>query len=105
MPGMRGKGGRRRPWRDGGRKKTIVVDWFIQAHHAVDDLENLQVPLVTLEYQRGFTDKPDLAIYKFDQQAAKVGLKYFAEFQGHGLFKITVPKDKEEIAKSCIVKA
>jgi hypothetical protein len=105
MAGMRGKGGRRGPWRDGGHNRQSGEDWGKQARHAVEDKCRLSEPIVTLDYSREVTDKPSPMIYKFDQQAAKAGLAYYAEYQGYGRFEISVSGEERDVAQKCIVKA
>ena len=105
MPGTRGKGNRRSPGRDGGARSKHIENWRKQARHAVADQAYLASPLAALLYMSRVTQKPDILIYKFDQQAAKADIRYHAEYHGRGQFTIRVSKDILEIAQECVEKA
>lgn len=84
-PRSRGKGSRRLPGRDGGRRKRKVAEWRKQATHAVDALTELTGELIRLDYHCPFGHAPGESIYRFDQEAARIGLRYFAELGGYRL--------------------
>lgn len=80
MFGSRGKGSRRRPWRDGGAGKSPYPQWHKQAAHAVWTKEELGEPLAALHYSGSWGQSPSKRIYKFDQKIAPTKIRYFAEF-------------------------
>lgn len=81
-PRSRGKGSRRWPGRDGGRRKQKPVEWRKQATHAVDDVADLGTELVVLDYSCPFGRSPAESIYLFDQEMARIGARYYAELRG-----------------------
>jgi hypothetical protein len=100
-PRSRGKGSRRVPWRDGGRRKRKPVTWRKQATHAVDDPSELSGELVWDYYQCPSGRSPHQGIYLFDQEAARAGIRYYAELSGsrfYPAFFIHVPvADKDKV--------
>ena len=95
-PGSRGKGIRRFPGRDGGAHKRKQCDWAKQAHHATASVQDLTPPLATLVYEGDWDQPPEKNIYKLDQEVARLGLRYFAEYLGQWWgFEITVSEEHE----------
>ena len=80
-PRSRGKGSRRRPWRDGGRRKWRSPEWRKQAVHAIEDFPKEAGELVEMFF---FPCDRSAAksIYLFDQRIAHTGIKYQAELHG-----------------------
>src|SRR6266436_6614375 len=96
-PRSRGKGSRRMPGRDGGRRKSKPAIWRKQAQHAVDSVDELKGPVHPLLIQGRYGDSAPDMIYRFDQDMAKIGLPYYAEFSGwrHGwTFRVWVLEDR-----------
>lgn len=91
MFGRRSKGSRRFPGREGGARKRKHPQWRKQAMHAVDE-SDLGEPLVFLMYAGEWGEPPSVKIYKFDQEIAKTGIRYHAEYLGRwrGGFAIRV---------------
>jgi len=81
-PRSRGKGSRRVPWRDGGRRKTKSVSWRKQAQHALDSVDDFVGPVHLLMIHGYYGDSASDMIYRFDQAMAKIGVHYYAEFSG-----------------------
>jgi hypothetical protein len=95
-PRSRGKGGRRFPGRDGGRRKRKRPERRKQATHAVDELWQLSGQLVSLMYLCPASRTPAESIYLFDQRIARIGTHYLAELHGSRFwpfFLIRVPAD------------
>jgi hypothetical protein len=93
-PRSRGKGSRRFPGRDGGRRKQKVVEWRKRAAHAVDALPPSAEGSVDLTYRCPFGRSAAESIYLFDQRIAHTGIRYRAELHGprlHPVFIIRVP--------------
>jgi len=105
MFGSRGKGNRRVPWRDGGAKKMTAAVWPKQAHHAVNKVEELGTPIVSLTYHGEWGETGATKIYKFDQKIAKTGIPYHAEYLGwwHG-FTIQVHEEHKQQVQEIIDK-
>jgi hypothetical protein len=88
MPGFRikvgsqGKGSRRGPWRDGGKRKQRHPEWRKQAMHATRDPAELGATLVSLRYRVPYRESPEHAIYRFDQKVAGTGIRYQPEYHG-----------------------
>jgi hypothetical protein len=80
--GSRGKGSRRMPWRDGGRRKQRCSEWRKQAMHAVDDPATLEEPVAALTFRGYLCDKPEHLIYRLDQEMARAGIPYHPEYGG-----------------------
>lgn len=103
-PRSRGKN-RRGPWRDGGRRKQKVTEWRKQAAHAVAELTELTGELTEVHYSCPFGRTPGESIYLFDQEAARIGLHYFAELGGFRLapmFSLHVPVDQAEAVHAIV---
>ena len=93
-PRSRGKGSRRMPGREGGRRKAKAIlpggksndedrlTWRKHAQHAVASLADLTEPFCPLVTSGFFGDSAADFIYKFDQCIAKWGLPYYAECTG-----------------------
>jgi hypothetical protein len=75
-----GEGSRRWPGRPGGARKRKVPEWEHQAVHKVETLADLPQPVTTLFYRKPWGKNPSESIYLFDQQAAKAGIDYYAEY-------------------------
>src|SRR5262249_23732912 len=88
MPGFRmnvgsqGKGSRRGPWRDGGKRKQKQPEWRKQSMHAASDSAELEAPLASVGYRGRFREGPEHAICPFDQRGAGAGIRYDAQYQG-----------------------
>ena len=85
MQRSRGKGSRRRPWRDGGRKKGLRPDWRKNARHSTDSQADLTPPTETLSLPEFVLRNPVKSIYIFDQEMAAAGIAYHVEH--HGSFR------------------
>lgn len=81
-PRSRGKGGRRFPKRDGGRRKQKRPVWRKQATHAADDVTELLGDSVVLTHRVPWGQTPAEWIYLLDQQTAGTGIRYHAELSG-----------------------
>ena len=93
ISGALGKGNRRFPSRDGGRKKSKRGKaWESRAQHLVPLVE-IPVPHTKISYGGRFREEPASAIYRFDQEMAKLGLSYFAAWNGWS-FEITIPANR-----------
>lgn len=106
-PRSRGKGGRRGPWRDGGRGKQQVPVWRKQATHAVENAAELVGELTKVHFSCPFGRSAGECIYLFDQEAARLGLRYFAELGGARLapmFTLHVPVDQAEAVHAIIAR-
>jgi hypothetical protein len=106
-PRSRGKGSRRLPWRDGGRRKQKVAEWRKQATHAVEALTELTGELVRVHYHSPFGQKPGESIYRFDQEAARSSLRYFAELGGYRrapVFTLHVPVDQAAAVQAIVAR-
>jgi hypothetical protein len=104
-PRSRGKGSRRVPWRDGGRRKQKRSEWQKRAAHAVKELSELSGVLVVLPYRCPSGRTPAEAIYRIDQQIARTGIRYYAELHGTPhwpLFMIQVPAQDAARVRSLI---
>ena len=102
-PGSRGKGVRRFPGRDGGARKRKQRDWVKQAHHATRSVQDLGAPLARLTYDGDWDKTPEENIYKLDQEVAKAGFQYFAEYLGRWWgFEITVSKQHDATMRRII---
>lgn len=103
-PGSRGKGGRRAPGRDGGRRKQKGVAWRKQAMHAVDDATQLG-ELVELSFMCPFGQSAAESIYLFDQEMARAGIRYCPELRGSlrfPRFSLLVPADCADAVRAII---
>ena len=104
MQGPRGKGGRRRPWRDGGLGPLRESRWRRQARHAVANVEELGEKTASVELIS--REPPERSIYKLDQVAAHQGFAYYAELEhctiNVTLFKILVSSTDEDLARKAI---
>jgi hypothetical protein len=76
----RGEGSRRWPGRPGGARKRKTQGWEHQAVHRVSSLENLPPPVVTFLYRKPWGKDTAESIYLFDQEAARAGIAYYAEY-------------------------
>src|SRR4051794_10137688 len=106
-PRSRGKGKRRFPGRDGGRRKQKPVAWRKRATHAVDDRSELPGQLVELSYVCSFDQSAAQAIYSFDQALAHTGIRYHAELHGGRywpVFTLRVPADSVATVRSIITR-
>jgi hypothetical protein len=106
-PRSRGKGSRRRPGRDGGRRKWKVAEWRKQATHAVGAISELVGELTMVEYHCPFRRTAGECIYWFDQEAARIGLWYYAELPNYywfPVFKLYVPVDRAEAVRGIIAR-
>lgn len=106
MNRAQGKGSRRSPWRDGGRKGAKKKpDWQRQTKHYVDLVE-IPTPHGTDVFAGESQESISKAMYRFDQAMAKRRLKYHAsELRGRyldGAFEITVSKKDIEKLKNVI---
>ncbi len=103
ISGSKGKGARRFPGRDGGRRRGHRSDWSKQARHATESTDDLTPPLVTLQYEGKWGGSAANNIYKFDQLMSKLGTRYFAEYNGRWRgFAITVSKEHEQDTRKII---
>src|SRR2546428_640909 len=80
--GNPGKGSRRVPWRDGGRRKQRRSEWRKQAMHAVAELAALAAPLTSLPCRGPYWERPKHLIYRLDQELARAGIAYYPEYGG-----------------------
>ena len=106
-PRSRGKGSRRGPWRDGGRGKQKVPAWRKQATHAVENLMELAGELTKVHFLCPFGRTAGESIYLFDQEAARIGFRYFAELSGARLtrmFTLHVSADQAEVVGAIIAR-
>src|SRR5262245_53299185 len=106
-PRSRGKGGRRFPGRDGGRRKSKPVEWRNRAPHSVKEPTELPGDLVVLTWYCPFGRSPAESIYLFDQGIARTGIRYHAELFGSRLqpgFIIRVPAEGEATARAIIAR-
>lgn len=106
MNRTQGKGGRRYPGRDGGRKSAKKQpEWQRQTKHFVE-LVDIPTPHETDVFSGSFRESRSKAMYRFDQEMAKRKLKYYAsELSGRflaGAFEITVSKKDIETLKAAI---
>ena len=104
-PRSRGKGSRRVPGRDGGRRKRKPVEWRKQATHAVDDVSQLDGVLIELTHVCPFGRSAAECIYLFDQEVARAGIRYHAELRGTRLtpmFALRVPAAHEGTVRAII---
>src|SRR3712207_6428728 len=100
-PRSRGKGGRRVPWRDGGRGKSDRPEWRKQAMHISDHLPADGGEIVELSCRLAYGFHPGDWIYRFDQQMAKIGCLYSAKLNRIGNLHEFVIRVPEKIADSC----
>jgi hypothetical protein len=76
-PRSRGKGGRRFPGREGGRRKRRPVgSWRHRCQHLVEDQSELSPPLVSLWYSGRWGEKLEHRAYVLDQEMAKAGVRW-----------------------------
>lgn len=106
MNRTQGKGGRRYPGRDGGRKSAKKrPEWQRQAKHFVE-LVDVPTPHESDVFSSEFRETQSKAMYRFDQEMAKRKLKYHAsELTGRllsGAFEITVSKKDIDSLKAAI---
>ena len=99
-PRSRGKGSRRLPGRDGGRRKQRIAQWRKQAVHAVDGADELHAPLVPLTYTCPRGKSPAEGIYLFDQAMACTGIRYQAELYGSRFFPVFIIRVPTESART-----
>ncbi len=78
----RGEGSRRWPGRPGGAGKRKRQAWERehQAVHRVSSLDELPTPVVSFLYRKPRGKDAAESIYLFDQEAARSGIAYFAEY-------------------------
>jgi hypothetical protein len=76
----RGAGSRRRPGRAGGASKRKKQEWEHQAVHGVSSLDELPPPVVAFLYNKPWGKDAAQSIYLFDQEAARTGIAYYAEY-------------------------
>lgn len=75
-----GEGSRRWPGRPGGARKRKLPEWEHQAVHKVTALDDLPHPVAVLYYRKPWGKNASESIYLFDQEAAKAGIAYYAEY-------------------------
>src|SRR5438034_801233 len=97
-PRSRGKGSRRFPGRPGGaRKKAPVGAWQHRTKHMVASKIELRQPVVPISYAGVCGEDAAHNIYLFDQEIARLAMRYFAEYKGCRLrsprFTIYVAKE------------
>ena len=103
ISGSKGKGSRRFPGRDGGRRRGHPEDWSKQARHATQSTADLMPPLVTLRYQGEWLAPASKNIYRFDQLVAKIGAFYYPRYRNRlEGFDITVAKSHEDDIRKII---
>src|SRR4051794_152216 len=100
----RGKGSRRWPGRAGGAHKRKKQEWEHQAVHMVASRDDLPTPVVSLMYSKPWRKDAAESIYLFDQEAAKAGIVYHAEYTPRTsrwhVFSISVrEKDSDAVQK------
>src|SRR5262249_24338261 len=86
-PRSRGKGGRRRPGRDGGRGKRSkqgAMTWRKRAVHAIREFPKNCNEIVDLTFSVPFGRTPAESIYLFDQLIAATEIRYQVELRGSG---------------------
>lgn len=78
-----GKGSRRMPGRPGGanKKNFHEQDWVHRATHRVASIDDLKPPPVMLYFRKPWGKNRSESIYLFDQEAAKAGISYYAEYR------------------------
>ena len=106
-PRSRGKGGRRFPGRDGGRRKQKAVEWRKQAKHSVDELSTFTEESVAMNYFCPSGQSPAEAIYRFDQEIARTGIRYYAELHGSRFwhfFTLHVPAHSATTVESILAR-
>ena len=76
--GIKGKGNRRRPGRDGGRRgsKAVAGAWRKRVSHAVDLLELREPKRPKLGFPARFRESLESAAYRMDQVFAKESIPY-----------------------------
>ena len=108
-PQSRGKGSRRRPWRDGGdRKWKRAAVWQHRAQHMVKSAEKLQQPVATINFSGAFGEDAGLLIYRFDQEMARIGVRYAAVLQSDAFrtahFTIHVPTEHADAVAAILAR-
>jgi len=85
-PRSRGKGSRRFPGGLGGaRKKARVGAWQHRAKHMVQSTAELRHPVARISYVGVFGESAEHNIYLFDQEMARLRVRYLAEYLGRRL--------------------
>src|SRR5262245_54762638 len=102
----RGQGSRRWPGRPGGACKRKQTDWVHQAVHRISCLDELPPPFVALLYRIPWGKVAAQGIYLFDQEVARSGIVYYAEYgPGSSLcrtFSIWVSEKNQEVVRRII---
>jgi hypothetical protein len=78
----RGEGSRRWPGRAGGARKRKKQEWEHQAVHRASCPDDLPPPVVMFRYRNPWGKDAAESIYLFDQEAARSGVAYYAEYGG-----------------------
>jgi len=86
-----------------------VQEWEHQAVHRVLSLDDLTSPVASLHYRKPWGKNASESIYLFDQEAARAGIAYYAQYgQVQGirrcLFSIWVSEKDSEETKQIIDK-
>ncbi|AWM37344.1 hypothetical protein GobsT_46940 [Gemmata obscuriglobus] len=72
--------------------------WQRRAQHMVGSVAELPQPVGAVEYAGVFRETAEHNIYLFDQEMARIGVRYFAEFRGRRYrttrFTIFVPTEQ-----------
>jgi hypothetical protein len=83
-PHSRGKGNRRWPGRPGGaRKRKPAGPWERRCQHIVADPLELTQPIVALWYVGKWGADLEHRAYVFDQEMARLGIRYYAKLGIH----------------------
>ncbi len=81
----------------GARKKEPVGAGQRRAQHMVGSAAELPQPVSAIDYAGVFGEEAEHNIYLFDQEMARLGVRYFAEYHGRRLrtsrFTIYVPEE------------
>ena len=106
MQRSRGKGNRRFPGRDGGARRGRLAEWVKRAQHVVS-ADELGDDIAEVDLRS--TERPEQAIYRFDQIAASEGWQYAAELTSSSyrttVFRIIVNISHRDAALSAADRA
>jgi hypothetical protein len=104
----RGKGSRRWPGRSGGARKRKVPEWASRAVHAVESLDDLPAAVVSFRYRKPWGKDAAESIYLFDQEAARAGIVYHAEYgttpDRWPAFEIRVSEEHEDAVRQILAR-
>jgi hypothetical protein len=104
-PRSRGKGNRRFPGREGGkRKRKAARPWERRCQHLVADVAELQQPVTTLWYGGPWGTELEHQAYVFDQEMARLEIRYFAvlavRYRRYAWHLTVAESDAEQVAET-----